>query len=245
MLDVKEPEARKQTANTRTAGLRPSASGRQNVHFATSPVTGGRVRQPDYPVTARSTANGAVSKRRPGDLARLTPTVAPVPTVKRGRKQMDRLVQKEAKLVAAAVICTSVVCTLLVIYLAAYAQVSSLGIQMSKARVELHKQHLLGETLRAQVARAASPDRIAAAAIKNGMVLEHTQQICYVNPAGDLPSTSRTDLTAQSTAPGTQSGQARLTSTEGGPASPLTQSGTRMASRGANADTSTTTSVSN
>ena len=237
MLDVKEPETRKQAASGRTTGARPNTNSRQTVHFATPAVT------------ARSTANGAVSKRRPGDYARLTPTVdrapVPAPPVKRVRKQMDRLVQKEAKLVAAAVICTSIVCTLLVIYLAAYAQVSSLGIQMSKARVELHKQRLLGETLRAQVARAASPDRIAAAAIKNGMVLEHTQQICYVNPAGDIPSTSRIDLTAQSTAPGTQSGQARLTSTEGGPASPQTQSGTRMASRGANADTSTTTSVSN
>jgi len=180
-------------------------------------------------------ANGAVSKRRPGDFARLTPHVDRAVSVpaKRGRNQMDRLVKQEAKLVAAAVICTSVVCALLVVYLTAYAQVSSLGIQMSKARVELRKQRLLGETLRAQVARAASPDRIAAAAVKNGMVLEHTQQICYVNPAGDLPSTNRTDLTAQSTLH------------NGDIASPQTQSGTRMASRGANADTSTTASVSN
>lgn len=228
MLDVKEPETRKQTADARTAGSRPAASGRQGMHFAPSPV-----RQRGHDVTARSTANGAVSKRRPGDFARLTPHVdrtASVP-VKRGRNQMDRLVKQEAKLVAAAVICTSVVCALLVVYLTAYAQVSSLGIQMSKARVELRKERLLGETLRAQVARAASPDRIAAAAVKNGMVLEHTQQICYVNPAGDM--TSKTDLTAQSTP------------NNGDTASPQTQSGTRMASRGANADTSTTASVSN
>ena len=233
MLEVKEPDNRKQAAPAR-----PRSNGsarRQNVHFATVPTSS---------VTARSTANGAVPKRRPGDNARLTPSVdrtaAPAPAVKRGLKQVDRLVRQEARLVAAAVICTTVVCTLLVVYLAAYAQVSSLGIQMSKARVELRRQHLLGETLRAQVARAASPDRIAAAAVKNGMVLEHTQQICYVNPTGDVPATFPAGNVAEMPGSGAQQN-----ATGGHAAPPQPQSGTRMASRGTNADTRTTTSVVN
>lgn len=222
MLDVKEPITRKQArpGQGRPQGNAPSTS------------VNGRLRYADPVVTPRSTANAVVPKRRPGDHVRLTPSTTHAPAVKRGRKQMDRLVQKEAKLVAAAVICMTIVCASLIVYLTAYAQVSSLGIQMSKARVELRKQRQTSEMLRAQVARAASPDRIAAAAVKNGMVLEHTQQIAYVDPAG-VGAPTQNQLTAQA-------GQQTIDS---GATSP--HSGTRMASRGANTDTSTTAPVVN
>ena len=240
MLDVKEPITRKPSRPSQglVGRSHPGASAQGRPQGPSTSVNG-RLRYADPVVTPRSTANAAVPKRRPGDHVRLTPSPTHAPAVKRGRKQMDRLVQREAKLVAAAVICMTIVCASLIVYLTAYAQVSSLGIQMSKARVELRKQRQTSEMLRAQVARAASPDRIAAAAVKNGMVLEHTQQIAYVDPAG-VGAPTQNQLTAQSV-PAVQGGQ--QTTIESGATSP--QSGTRMASRGANTDTSTTAPVVN
>jgi cell division protein FtsL len=174
---------------------------------------------------------------------------------KRSRTVADRLARQEAKLLAAVVACTTVVCGLLVVYLAAYAQVASLGIQMSKARVELRKERLLGETLRAQVARAASPARISSAAVKNGMVLQRAEQICYVNPS-DEPGFSTKPVngtnsistrTAQNdTTTGTTNEQAdsRIARPESN-ASTGKNTGPRMASRGTITDTYTTASVAN
>ena len=237
MLEVKEPETRRQSTTPRTGTS--ATSSKRDSHAAT-------------PVTARSTANGAVSRRQPDEHVRLTPigaALAPkrhqdapvgvqAPSARRGRKQIDRLVRREARLLTTAVVCTTLVCTLLIVYLAAYAQVASLGIRMSAARVHLRQQRLQSETLRAQVARAASPDRIAQAAKDNGMVMEHTQQICYVNPAGDQ-STNPT-MGAQLTAKATTAAP----NTDGGMTS-QNQFGTRMASRGTNSNTLTTAPVTN
>lgn len=154
----------------------------------------------------------------------------------------DRLAQQEAKLLAGLVACTSIVCGLLVIYLAAYARVASLGLQMSQARVELRSQRLLGESLRAQVAWASSPARISKAAENNHMVLQHTVRICYVDPADQTPpdaspagdESNRTASTANESLP-----------TAGEPQSIQGTSGTRMASRGTSTGNFTTPSVTN
>jgi hypothetical protein len=111
-------------------------------------------------------------------------TKAPVRhRVKRNAVAIDRLARSEARLLAVVLIVTALACGSLVFYLAAYAQVASLGIQQSAARVKLRQIRMDGEVLRAQCERAASPDIIRAAAANMGMTSSPTR-IAYVEVGG-------------------------------------------------------------
>jgi len=93
----------------------------------------------------------------------------------------DRLAQSEARLVTAAVACTAFFCVLLVVYLAAYAQVTSLGIQQSQYTKALRMARQQNELLRARLAAARSPQHIVAAAQAQGME-QATGRACYISP---------------------------------------------------------------
>lgn len=256
MQGLKEPRVTPQNPAGREDRRSPSAW-RPVPHEKT--VAQSQVQFAPAPVADRSMSRGSASQRRQGAHTRPTPkrqpdasragasrnqaAAKPLPSVVpvRARKAVvDRLAQQEARMLAGVVACASVVCGLLVIYLAAYAQVANLGIQMSKARVDLRTQRMKSETLQAQVAQASSPALIARAAVKNGMVLEHTEQICYINPSADPGD--MTMRTAQAPVPPTTTAPPVSQAANVG-LDP--QSGARVASRGANADDLTTASVAN
>ena len=97
----------------------------------------------------------------------------------------DRLVRSEARLVTAAVACTAFVCLLLVVYLGAYAQVTSLGIQQSQYTKALRMARQQNELLSAHLAAARSPQHILAAAAKQGME-QPSGRVCYISsPTSD------------------------------------------------------------
>lgn len=93
----------------------------------------------------------------------------------------NRLSRSEARLLTMAISCTVVVCTLLVLYLAAYAHVALLGIDQAKMRTQLREKRLQNEMYRAQVADLQNPDRVAAAATALGLTREH-KRVDYIAP---------------------------------------------------------------
>lgn len=85
---------------------------------------------------------------------------------------------------AIAVVCTAVLCGLLVLYLAAYARVTLLGIDQSQARTLLRQKRLENQTLRAERDRLESPNHVLAAAAAQGMTRTKTPVI-YITPDQD------------------------------------------------------------
>lgn len=81
-----------------------------------------------------------------------------------------RLARSEARLLALAVMGTIVVCGLLVLYLAAYAHVSGLGMEQSRRQREWRAARQQNELLRASLAALQNPKSIASAARAQGMV---------------------------------------------------------------------------
>lgn len=80
-----------------------------------------------------------------------------------------RLARSEARLLALAVTGTIVVCGLLVLYLAAYAHVSDLGMEQSRRQREWRAARQQNELLRARLAVLQNPKSIARAARAQGM----------------------------------------------------------------------------
>ena len=92
-------------------------------------------RSPDTrrPATVRSAGNAAL--RRELDIPpRPTPVARP-----------NRLGRSEMRLMGLATVCTAVVCGLLLLYLAAYAHVTRLGIDQANARAQLRQSRLKNE----------------------------------------------------------------------------------------------------
>ena len=95
----------------------------------------------------------------------------PVPSARSAARRAgrSRMARSEARLLTVAVVGTALMCAVLVIYLAAYAHVSQLGLEQARARAQLRQARLLNDQLEAQVARLQSPTRVAAAAQAMGM----------------------------------------------------------------------------
>ena len=108
------------------------------------------------------------------------PSATPSPRLLPAPSFSDRLVQSEARLVTAAVACTAFFCVLLVIYLGAYARVTSLGIQQSQYTKALRMARQQNELLRAHLAAARSPQHIVAAANAQGME-QAAGRACYIS----------------------------------------------------------------
>ena len=92
----------------------------------------------------------------------------------------SRLSRSEMRLMGLATTCTAVVCALLILYLAAYAQVTQLGIAQASARTELHRNQLRSQLLQAERNSLESPQRITAAAAAQGMVPRGRTPVNYV-----------------------------------------------------------------
>ena len=92
----------------------------------------------------------------------------------------SRLSRSEMRLMGLATTCTAVVCALLLLYLAAYAQVTQLGIAQASARTELHRNQLRSQLLQAERNSLESPQRITAAAAKQGMVPRGRTPVNYI-----------------------------------------------------------------
>ena len=94
--------------------------------------------------------------------------------------RQSRLGRSEMRLMGLATASTAVVCALLLLYLAAYAHVTQLGIQQSQARVQLRQNQIRNELLQAERNSLESPQRIVAAAAAQGMTPRGATPIDYV-----------------------------------------------------------------
>ena len=113
-------------------------------------------------------------------------TTEPSPEVARPSRKhssADRLLQSEARLLMVAGAGATIFCAILVIYLAAYARVTNLGLAQSHARVHLSQLKQENETLRAQLAAAQNPARIVTQASALGMT-SGAGQVCYISRDG-------------------------------------------------------------
>ena len=72
------------------------------------------------------------------------------------------------RLMGAATTCTAVVCGLLLLYLAAYAHVTQLGIEQSRALAQLRDNRVRNEMLRAKCDQLQSPQYIIPCRIAAG-----------------------------------------------------------------------------
>lgn len=90
-----------------------------------------------------------------------------------------RLSRSEARLLTMAISCTVIVCALLVVYLAAYAHVTMLGMGQAKLRTELRQKRLENEKLKAALAVSLNPDLVAKNAAELGMTRDH-RRVDYI-----------------------------------------------------------------
>lgn len=103
--------------------------------------------------------------------ARALPAARPAVRPASRRSKRNRLVRSEARLLTVAVSATALMCAVLLVYLAAYAHVTQLGLEQSQAKAELHAAQQENDRLQAQFTILQSPRRVAAAAQKLGMTL--------------------------------------------------------------------------
>ena len=87
------------------------------------------------------------------------------------------------RLMGLATVCTAVVCGLLLLYLAAYAHVTRLGIDQANARGQLRRNQLQNEMLQAERDRLQSPHRVIAAATALGMTERGSTPVEYISTA--------------------------------------------------------------
>ena len=99
----------------------------------------------------------------------------------------NRLGRSEMRLMGLASVCTAVVCGLLLLYLAAYAHVTRLGIDQANARGQLRRNLMQNEMLQAERDRLQSPHRVIAAATALGMTERGSAPIEYLSSTVSLP----------------------------------------------------------
>jgi len=154
-----------------------------------------RIRPADSrrPAAPRSQSLGNTALRSQADTApRPTPVARP-----------NRLGRSEMRLMGLATVCTAVVCGLLLLYLAAYAHVTRLGIDQANARGQLRRNLLQNEMLQAERDRLQSPHRVIAAATALGMTARGSTPVEYVVSTASLPG---------KTLPGNNGGANRIAS---------------------------------
>lgn len=158
-------------------------------------------KQPTREETARTSARPLpASSPRPG--ARppsARPASAPARKGRLAARLPDRIARSEARLLTMAVTCTAVVCTLLVLYLAAYAHITQLGINQSQMRTALRQKRLDNETLKSTLAGLRNPDHVAAFALAKGMTRD-PRRVDYIAPPlpalVSVPASSPSSLNA-------------------------------------------------
>jgi cell division protein FtsL len=103
-----------------------------------------------------------------------------------GRTRSQRMDRSEARLLAWTVSAAILVCGLLVVYLAAYARVTTLGLAQSKMRAVYRAEWQENQLLRAQEAALKSPYRIADRAERLGLTKDH-KRVDYIPPSVSMP----------------------------------------------------------
>lgn len=134
-----------------------------------------RARQTELRVSARGAARGQAQTALVREQAAAEPIRRALPSAR-----SSRLSRSEMRLMGLATTCTAVVCALLLLYLAAYAQVTQLGIAQAAARTELHQNQLRSQLLQAERNSLESPQRIVAAAATQGMVPRGRTPVNYI-----------------------------------------------------------------
>jgi cell division protein FtsL len=94
--------------------------------------------------------------------------------------RQSRLARSEMRLMGLATACTGIVCALLLLYLAAYAHVTQLGIEQAQARGQLRQNQVRSELLQAERNSLESPQRIIAAAMAQGMTARGGTPVNYI-----------------------------------------------------------------
>ena len=92
----------------------------------------------------------------------------------------SRLARSEMRLMGLATVCTAVACALLLVYLAAYARVTQLGIAQAAARTQLHQNQIRNELLQAERNSLECPQRIETAALALGMTPRGATPVNYI-----------------------------------------------------------------
>jgi len=126
--------------------------------------------------TTRSQTERSQTDRRLADRRQSVPAARPASAVR-----PNRLGRSEMRLMGLASVCTAVVCGLLLLYLAAYAQVTRLGIAQANARGQLRRNLMQNEMLQAERDRLQSPHRVIAAAMALGMTERGSVPIEYLS----------------------------------------------------------------
>ena len=161
------------------------------------PTSTPRTRRPDAaprsaPRTTRTQGSAVLAPER-------VPAIAPEPTRRTPRVDRaahTRLARSEMRLMGLATTCTAVVCGLLLLYLAAYAQVTRLGIAQAEARVSLRQNRLQNEMLRAERDRLQSPATVIARATALGMTPRAGGRVDYLPAAKTAAPTTAAPTTA-------------------------------------------------
>jgi cell division protein FtsL len=100
-----------------------------------------------------------------------------------------RMSRNETRLLTTIICCALALSSLLVVYLAAYARVTMLGIDQAQMRSVLRQKRQNNETLRAQLADLQSPDRIAAGAARLGLTRD-AKRTDYIKPPSPQAQTA-------------------------------------------------------
>lgn len=153
------------------------------------------------PSTARAASALPRTKTRPEPEAAPSSVKSERTTRARRVSTADaRLSRSEARLLTMAISCTVIVCALLVVYLAAYAHVATLGMGQAQLRTELRQKRRENETLKATLAVSLNPDRISTRANQLGMTRDHRRVDYIVPPPAEEDSArlSRTPTTVNS-----------------------------------------------
>ena len=136
--------------------------------------------------TGRSEARTAAARPLTAPRTNLRSQAVPEPSsadaVRRAlpSARQSRLARSEMRLMGLATACTGLVCALLLLYLAAYANVTQLGIQQAQARTQLRQNQIRSELLQAERNSLESPQRIVAAATAQGMTPRGATPVDYV-----------------------------------------------------------------
>ncbi len=138
----------------------------------------------------------------------------------------SRLSQSEMRLMGIATVCTAVVCALLLLYLAAYAQVTQLGIAQAQARMDLRRSQMRRELLEAERDTLESPQRITAAAAAQGMMPRGETPVNYIAAPQQMKAIQETQ------AEETQAEETQAASAQGNRSGDTTEDGRTAASFG-------------
>jgi cell division protein FtsL len=130
----------------------------------------------------RASVQTAVPSARPERIS------APITIPRRRSREAiirSRLARSEARLLALTVTVTSLMCAVLVIYLAAYAHVTQLGLEKDMAKRQLSQMTRQNQQLQVTLTKLQDRSRITAAARALHMV-PYTSSPVYINADGSV-----------------------------------------------------------